>query len=134
MKHNMSQRLVDILKDWIQEINPDSDESTAEEIKECLAEFVDKHTLTRSRVEEQLTELLYMFNPRFSRSSIELRNECSMYIQGKNRHGRIELDSLEFDSSEDLSSLANYAREMEDAVWDGDSTEELIEKWFDLEK
>jgi hypothetical protein len=130
----MSPCLVVLLTDWIKEINPDSDESTTEEIKECLAEFVDKHTLTRSRVEKQLTELLYMFKPRFSESSIELRNVCSMYIEGKNRQGRIELDSLEFDSSEDLSSLANYASEMEDAAWDDDLTEELIEKWFDLKE
>ena len=119
---------------WIKDSNPRGDESDAEDIKRILADFVDAHTLCRETVERDIRKQLSSFNVYFTSRGIEVCDSgVSLIVTGQSREGCIRLSSDNFASSDELSSLAGYAEEMENSVWDDDAVESLIEKWFDLE-
>lgn len=119
---------------WIKDSNPKGDESDAEDIKLILTDFVDAHTLNRATIERDIRKQLSAFNVYFTSRGIEVCDSgVSLLVTGQSREGCIRLSSDQFSSSDELSSLARNAEELENSVWDDDAVESLIEKWFDLE-
>lgn len=119
---------------WIKDSNPKGDESDAEDIKRILTDFVDAHTICRETVERDIRKQLSAFNVYFTSRGIEVCDSgVSLLVTGQSREGCIRTNATEFSSSDELSSLAGYAEELENSVWDDDAVESLIEKWFDLE-
>ena len=120
---------------WIRENNPKGHEDTAADLKSALCDLVDDNTISRRIIEKRLVAHLSSYDVRFHRSSyIEISdNEVTLRVTGPDREGEIEINSSTFDSSSELSRLAEAAEEVENSVWDDDDGEELINKWFQLE-
>lgn len=121
---------------WIKDSNPKGDESDAADIKRILTEFVDAHTLCRATIERELRNELSNYHIEFNNARKRIRiwdTDVTLNVTGPGRAGHLSLDSSDFYCSDDLSRIAGYAEELENSVWDDDSVEALIEKWFDLE-
>ena len=123
------------LKCWILNMNPTGSESDAEDLKRYLTDLVDENTLSRPVIERKLREHLSKYNIYFQRDCIKICDSgVTLVVTGTSRCGHITLDSDQFDSSDELSQLSGYAEEIENSVWDDDQCEELINKWFELER
>ncbi len=131
---DLPESLATHLASWIKDANPNGSEPVAEDLKRYLADFVDLHTISRATIERDIRKQLSSFNVYFTSRGIEVCDSgVSLIVTGQSREGCIRLSSDNFASSDELSSLAGYAEEMENSVWDDDAVESLIEKWFDLE-
>ena len=121
---------------WIRDMNPKGNESDAEDLKQYLADLVDENTLSRPVIEKRLHDALANFTVSFSRNAIEVcdSSAVTLIVSGPNRESSIQLDSSRFDSSDDISSAAQYAEELELAVWDDGEAEDLVKQWFKLER
>ena len=126
------------LKAWILNMNPTGSESDAEDLKQYLADLVDENTLSRTVIEKRLHDALSNVTVSFNRH----RNRIEVYdsplvtlcVDGPDRASSIELSTCNFDGSEELSRAAEYAEELELAVWDDGEAEQLVQQWFKLER
>lgn len=121
---------------WLLASNPKGNEDAAADIKSVLCDLVDAHTLSRTTIERDIREQLYSFNVCFTSRGIEVCDSSAvkLIVSGPNRESSIQLDSSRFDSSDDVSCAAQYAEELELAVWDDGKAEELVTQWFKLER
>lgn len=135
MSIEITSAIASSLVQWILDNNPKGDEDIAQDIKSALCDLVDNNTMSRRIIEKRITDhLRCSYDVRFSKRYIEVyASDVTMQITGGDRSSKITLDTSEFDYAEEISRLAGYAEEMENAVWDDDVVEELIKKWFELE-
>jgi hypothetical protein len=120
---------------WLKDQNPKGHEDVAADLKSFLCDFVDNHTLSREKLERDIRDQLSSFKVYFKRDTIEVYDSgVTLVVTGTQREGRIKLSDTDFDNSEDLERLAQYAEELENSVWDDSDVESLVEKWFSLEK
>ena len=123
---------------WILNMNPKGGESEAEDIKRYLTDLVDENTLSRPVIEKRIHDALSNFTVNFNRhrNRIEVYDRASvtLLVDGPDRESSIDLDTSTFDSAEEISNAAGYAEELELAVWDDGEAEDLVKKWFKLER
>jgi hypothetical protein len=120
---------------WLKDQNPKGHEDVAADLKAFLCEFVDAHTLCRATIERDTRDQLASFKVYFLKDSIEVYDSgVTLHVTGAGWEGSITLSNNNFDNSEDLERLAQYAEELENSVWDDSDVESLVEKWFSLEK